>query len=50
MDARRRWLGFLKTDDKGRLLCSEATDMVSEMARTGRCYNIALVLAAGIDL
>jgi len=43
---------FLKTDDRGRLLFSEATDMVSEMARTGRHYNIALVLATqyGKDL
>jgi hypothetical protein len=43
---------FLKTDDRGRLLFSEATYMVSEMARTGRHYNIALVLATqyGKDL
>jgi hypothetical protein len=43
---------FFKTDDRGRLLFSEATDMVSEMARTGRHYNIALVLATqyGKDL
>jgi hypothetical protein len=43
---------FLATDDRGRLYFSEATDIVSEMARTGRHYNIALVLATqyGKDL
>jgi DNA helicase HerA-like ATPase len=43
---------FLATDDRGRLYFSEAMDMVSEMARTGRHYNIALVLATqyGKDL
>jgi hypothetical protein len=43
---------FLATDDRGRLYFSEATDIVSDMARTGRHYNIALVLATqyGKDL
>ena len=43
---------FLATDDRGRLYFSEAMDIVSEMARTGRHYNIALVLATqyGKDL
>ena len=43
---------FLATDDRGRLYFSEATDIVSEMARTGRHNNIALVLATqyGKDL
>jgi len=43
---------FLATDDRGRLYFSEANDIVSEMARTGRHYNIALVLATqyGKDL
>ncbi len=43
---------FLATDDRGRLYFSEATDIVSEMARTGRHYNVALVLATqyGKDL
>jgi len=43
---------FLATDDRGRLYFSEAVDIVSEMARTGRHYNIALILATqyGKDL
>jgi hypothetical protein len=43
---------FLATDDRGRLYFSEALDIVTEMARTGRRYNIALVLATqyGKDL
>jgi len=43
---------FLATDDRGRLYFSEAMDIVSEMARTARHYNIALVLATqyGKDL
>jgi type IV secretory pathway VirB4 component len=43
---------FLQTDDRGRLYFSEAMDIVTEMARTGRHYNIALVLATqyGKDL
>ncbi|MDG7022948.1 MAG: hypothetical protein JRN45_00345 [Nitrososphaerota archaeon] len=43
---------FLATDDRGRLYFSEAMDIVTEMARTGRHYNIALVLATqyGKDL
>ncbi|MDG6949233.1 MAG: hypothetical protein JRM77_05185 [Nitrososphaerota archaeon] len=43
---------FLATDDRGRLYFSEAMDIVSEMARTGRHYNVALVLATqyGKDL
>jgi len=43
---------FLATDDRGRLYFSEAMDIVAEMARTGRHYNIALVLATqyGKDL
>ena len=43
---------FLATDDRGRLYFSEAMDIVSEMARTGRHYNIALVPATqcGKDL
>ena len=43
---------FLATDDRGRLYFSEAMDIVSEMARTGRHYNIALILATqyGKDL
>ncbi len=43
---------FLATDDRGELYFSEAMDIVGEMARTGRHYNIALVLATqyGKDL
>jgi hypothetical protein len=43
---------FLATDDRGRLYFSEALDIVTEMARTGRSRNIALVLATqyGKDL
>ena len=43
---------FLATDDRGRLYFSEALDIVTEMARTGRSWNIALVLATqyGKDL
>ncbi len=43
---------FLATDDRGRLYFSEAMDIVAEMARTGRHYNVALVLATqyGKDL
>ncbi|MDV3243907.1 MAG: ATP-binding protein [Nitrososphaerales archaeon] len=43
---------FLATDDRGRLYFSEAMDIVSEMARTGRHYNVSLVLATqyGKDL
>ena len=43
---------FLATDDRGRLYFSEALDIVTEMARTGRAWNIALVLATqyGKDL
>ena len=43
---------FLATDDRGRLYFSEAMDIVSEMASTGRHCNIALVLATqyGKDL